>query len=412
MRSYLHLLGHRDARWPLITSSFSRLTTGMMALALVLMARQAGYSWAVAGAITAAHQIGIGIGSPVQGRLVDRYGQTVVLVPDAVLYGLGTGLVAWLVTISAPVVWLVAVAALAGMALPPTTSCVRVVLSRLFPTGPLRSTAFAVSAISVEIGFIVGPLIATAIAVRLDARLSVLVAGTSAVIGALGFAATRLSRAMEGRGTAPTSRGGALRSPGVAVMAGALMLTAVVFGIVDVVLPAVAERAGRPETTGTLVAATAAGSLVGGLVYGGRSWPGQLRSRMIVLLLAIVASLLVVSWTLPALTPFRVALFFGGLALGPATIVAFHLIDDLALRGTQTEAMAWAQSAVVVGVAGGAALAGQVLERAAPELALRLGAVSVAMGAVVVIVAARVLREPPPRGHSEVQATATRAPAR
>ena len=33
---------------------------------------------------------------------------------------------------------------------------------------------------------------------------------------------------------------------------------------------------------------------------------------------------------LPALTPFRVALFLGGLALGPATIVAFHRVHRLA----------------------------------------------------------------------------------
>ncbi len=64
-------------------------------------------------------------------------------------------------------------------------------------------------------------------------------------------------------------------------------------------------------------------------MYGARSWPGALRTRLRILLVALATSLALVPAALPALTPFRVALFLGGLALGPATIVAFQLIDDL-----------------------------------------------------------------------------------
>lgn len=389
MRSYLDLLAHRDARWPLIASTFSRLTPGMIALALVLMSRQAGYSYAVAGGITAAHQIGVGLGSPVQGKLVDRYGQTVVLVPDAVLYALGTVLLAVMITVGAPLWLLVGAAVVTGVVYPPTTACGRVVLSRLFPEGRLRIAAFAVSSIAVEIGFIAGPLAATWLATGVGARFAVVAAGGFALLGALGFAATRASRATPRRDVAATGRGGALRSRGVRVMVVALGCTAVVFGAIDVVLPAIAEFAGDERAAGGLIASIAGGSLVGGVVYGSRSWPGELRHHLAVLLGVLAAGLALVPLTLPALTPFRVALFVGGLALGPATIAAFQLIDDLALPGTQTEAQSWTQSAVVAGVAGGAALSGQVVERSTPGLALQAGAISVALGAVVVLLAAR-----------------------
>ncbi|MEX1178408.1 MAG: MFS transporter [Nitriliruptor sp.] len=389
MRTYLALLTHPDARWPVITSTCSRLTPGMIALALVLASRDAGYSYAVAGVVTGAHQIGVGLGSPFQGKLVDRFGQTVVLVPDAVGYAIGCGTLALLLGVRAPVWALLLAATLTGVVYPPTTACARVVLSRLFPTGPLRETAFAVSSIAVELGFIAGPLAATVVAARAGGRYAVLMAGLLALVGALAFSATKASRGTARRDVAATGRGGALRAPGVRVMVVALGFVAVVFGAIDVVLPAVAEFAGRPEAAGPLVAAIAAGSLVGGLVYGGRTWPGALHVRLRVVIVVLGVSLAVVPLALPGLGAFGAALFLGGLFLGPTTIVAFQLIDDLSLPGTQTEAQSWTQSAVVVGVAGGAALAGQLVEAGSPSAALFAGAGSVGIGTLVVFAAAR-----------------------
>jgi MFS family permease len=389
VRSYLDLLLHPDARWPVLSSTFSRLTPGMIALALVLATRDEGYSYAVAGLVTGAHQVGVGLGSPFQGKLVDRFGQGVVLVPDAIGYAVGCIGLALLIGTQAPVAALVTVALLTGVVYPPTTACARVVLSRLFPTGALRETAFAVSSIAVEIGFIVGPLAATAVAIRYGGRYAVMLAAVLALFGALGFAATRASRTTARRDVAATGRGGALRQPGVRVMVVALGFVAVVFGAIDVVLPAVAEFAGRPDAAGALIAAIASGSLVGAVVYGGRVWPGGLHTRLKVAMVALGVSLALVPLALPGLGLFGAALFLGGLFLGPTTIVAFQLIDDLALPGTQTEAQSWTQSSIVIGVAGGAAASGQIIELGSPQLALTLGAASVGLGVVVVLLTER-----------------------
>jgi MFS family permease len=396
VRSYLDLLRHPDARWPVITSTFSRLTPGMIALALVLATREVGFSYAVAGLVTGAHQIGVGLGSPFQGKLVDRFGQRVVLVPDAIGYALGLTVLSALIVARAPVAALVGVAVVSGVVYPPTTACARVVLSRLFPSGALRETAFAVSSIAVELGFIVGPLVATAVAIRWGGRYAVLLAAILALLGALGFAGSRASRTTPRRDVAATGRGGALRQPGVRVMVVALGFVAVVFGAIDVVLPAVAEFAGRPEAAGSLIAAIAGGSLVGAVVYGGRVWPGVLHERLRVVMFALGGSLALVPLALPELAIFAAALFVGGLFLGPTTIVAFQLIDDLALPGTQTEAQSWTQSSVVVGVAGGAALAGQLVELGSPATALFVGAGSVGLGTLVVSLNVRRLVVAPP----------------
>ena len=46
-------------------------------------------------------------------------------------------------------------------------------------------------------------------------------------------------------------------------------------GIVQVLLPAFADERGSAEAGGLLLALLSAGSLLGGLVYGARSWPGR-----------------------------------------------------------------------------------------------------------------------------------------
>jgi MFS family permease len=384
VEAYRALFGHRDARWPLLTSTLSRITPGMIALAIVLLLREGGYSYAAAGVVTAAHQLGVGLASPVQGRLADRLGQARVLRPDAVAYLLGTlGLVA-LVARTAPVPALVAVAAAAGIFYPPVTACSRVVLSRLFPTGRLRETAFAVSSIAVELGFIVGPLVAVGLASTLGAGAAVAFAGAVAFVGAIAYAATGAARSAPVRDRS-VGRGGALRSPGVRVMVLAFGAIAVAFGVIDLVVPAVGELlADDPRVAGYLLASIAGGSLLGGVVYGSRTWPGTVVTRLRVLSVIMALGLAIVPLALGSIPVFALGLFLGGLFLGPTTICAFQLIDDLSLPGTQTEAQSWTQSSVVAGVALGASLSGLAVEAGGPALALLAGAGCVGLGALVI----------------------------
>lgn len=383
MRAYGELLAHRAARWPLLTSTLARLTPGMIVLALVYLLRDGGYSFTAVGVVTAAHQIGVGLGSPLQGRLVDRFGQRAVLVPDAALYLAGTVAIATLVPRGTSLPILVAVAVAAGAVFPPVTPCSRVLLSGLFPSGRLREAAFALSSIAVELGFILGPLVAVAVRASMGAGAAVVGAGLLAAAGALGYAATGAAADVPRRDRS-VPRVGALRSGGVRVMVLALGCIAVAFGILDVVVPAVAEFAGREAAAGPLIASIAAGSLLGGLVYGSRVWPGTAVTRLRVLTAGFTVGLLAIPLSLGSLPTFAVGLFIGGLLLGPTMICAFQLIDDLALAGTQTEAQAWTQAAVTFGVAAGASLAGAAVDTRGPAAAFVVGALCLGLGALVV----------------------------
>jgi predicted MFS family arabinose efflux permease len=258
-----------------------------------------------------------------------------------------------------------------------------VLLSGLFPSGRLREAAFALSAIAVELGFILGPLLAVAVRATVGSAAGVLLAGAIAAAGTLGYAAAPAVGAVPGRDRS-TPAVSALRARGVRVMVVALAFVAVAFGVLDVVVPAVAEFAGTPSAAGFLIASIASGSLLGGLVYGARVWPGTLVARLRFLVTVFTLGLLVIPLSIGSLPTFAVGLFLAGVFLGPTTICAFQLIDDLALPGTQTEAQSWTQSAVVFGVALGASMSGIAVDAGGPAWAFVVGALFVAVAAGVV----------------------------
>ena len=78
---------------------------------------------------------------------------------------------------------------------------------------------------------------------------------------------------------------GPLAAAGMRTLAVVLLAFGTAIGIVQVLLPAFADERGSAETGGLLLALLSGGSLIGGLVYGARSWPGPPRRRLATLML-------------------------------------------------------------------------------------------------------------------------------
>jgi MFS family permease len=82
-RSVLSLPGIR----PLLAAAFiGRLPVAMISLAIVLLVSEESGSYAIAGAVSATQALASGIFSPFLGRLIDRLGQTPVLVACAIAF--------------------------------------------------------------------------------------------------------------------------------------------------------------------------------------------------------------------------------------------------------------------------------------------------------------------------------------
>jgi MFS family permease len=146
---------------------------------------------------------------------------------------------------------------------------------------------------------------------------------------------------------------------------------------------------------GPLVTVWALGSVVGGLVYGARSWNSPPASRFVALsaLLALATVPLPLAETLVAMGLF---LFGTGLALAPLGATEYALIADLTPVGTATEGYSWLIVANTTGAAAGSFLAGILVEHASLDWALGSAAIACAVALLAALAGRRSLVAPTP----------------
>src|SRR5919201_49652 len=63
-------------------------------------------------------------------------------------------------------------------------------------------------------------------------------------------------------------------------------------------------------------------------------------------------------------------LLVAGATIAPTFVCTNGMLDDLAPRGTLTEAFTWTSTGISVGIAAGSALAGTLVEAASPAVAM------------------------------------------
>jgi MFS family permease len=378
-RRYRALVGLPEARWPLVFSVAGSMPIGMYGLAILLLVRESNGSFAVAGRVVGAFGLANALGAVVQGRLMDRLGQSRVLRRSAAAH------VAMLVALvvaagrGAPA-WALALCALgAGGFLPQVPAAMRSVWSALVEDDDQRQTAYALVTIVFEVSVVTAPVLVAAIVALASPSVAVLVAAAIAGAGGAGFASTAASRRW--RGTAHhVGPLGPMHAAGVRTLFAVLLGFGTAVGVLQVALPAYAAGRGSAAAGGFYLAAISAGSLCGGLVYGSRRWPGALEQRLAPMLLGIAGGCLLVS---VATAPVAVvaATLAVGLMLAPTTTVCSALLDTAAPPGTVTEAFAVLVMGIVVGTAIGNAIGGAIVDGASYRTAALAAAGLALLGA-------------------------------
>src|SRR3954452_19383156 len=162
------------------------------------------------------------------------------------------------------------------------------------------------------------------------------------------------------------------------------------FGALEVGLPAFATNHGRPELAGVLVAIWSMGSATGGLVYGARTRRASL--AQLHLRVALMLPFSFVPLVLAG-TPLTMALLVipAGLFIAPLIATRNELAGRVAPAGTETEAYTWPLTALVGGVAGGAAIAGALADGPGWRAAVLVAACSSALGATISLARRRTL---------------------
>lgn len=376
---YRELLGLPHAKALVGWSVLGRLPVGMTSLALLLLVRAEGESYGAAGIVVAVYAVALGVGAPIGGRQVDRYGPTLVLQIRVVLFAAFLGIVVLLALGDRGIMAIAAASALAGLSMPPLSSTVRVVWPRL-ARDELRPTAYALEAALQEVHFVGGPLVAAALA----AYEPVAAVGGAAVACLLGT--TMVARLPPVRETPPARAAGAgtlgaLGSAGIRTIVTYAAIVGLGFGAVELAMPALAETYGARELGGVALACFSGGSLVGGLVAGMRPPRSDLRRFLggaFALSGAMVALQLSVS--IPTLCVFA---FVAGLPIAPTIGALYTLVDRSARPGTVAEAFAWFGTAVSVGIAAGSALGGVMVDEHGARWSFAVGATAALAGAVL-----------------------------
>ena len=154
---------------------------------------------------------------------------------------------------------------------------------------------------------------------------------------------------------------GALAAPGLRTLVIASLPVGFALGTLEVVLPAFSEAEGSKALAGVLLAVWSGASGVAGLVYGAR--PGRAALTRVHLRFALLLPLGCAA-LLAATSPATMALLvvLAGIPIAPLIASRNQLVERVAPRGTATEAFTWPLTALVAGVALGAASAGTLVE--------------------------------------------------
>jgi MFS transporter len=349
----------RRVRLPVIGAAIGRLPLGSEPLAVLFLVRAVTGSFAAAGVVEACVAAGVAVGLPLQGRLVDRVGQTRVLVPTAVANAAALVLLVLAAHGDASVATLALLGACAGVSIPPLGACMRSLWGTMVDDQRSLQSAYALDAVVIELAFIVGPLLAAGLAAAVSPSAAVLAGGLLTLVGSGTFAASRASR---GWRPTPGRRdwAGPLRAPGIWVLGAASMGFGFANGALVLALTAFGKAHGSIEIVGPFIAIQAVASMIGGIWYGTRHWdaPPWERYPRLVLLLAIGFAPLALVSSVELMGGLMV---FAGLAIAPATAVEYLLIDGVAPRGTSTEAFGWVITATVLGSGIGSAVAGAIV---------------------------------------------------
>ena len=358
---YAALLERREMRQAFVASMIGRLPIGITGLAILLLVQTATGSFARGGAASACYVIGLATVAPALGRLIDRNGPRMTLIACGVAFP--TALVALVAAVNqeASPLFVLALAAAAGVTFPPITVCMRTYFKQRLGNDALLSAAYSLESVLIELIFIVGPMLVALFVAMSSAASAVLFAAVCGCIGTLLFLRSPPLREWRTEVRAAASLLGPLGEQGFMALIGVILCYSMAFGLLEIGLTAYATERGNPALAGVLLGLMSAGSALGGLAYGSRSWHFPLTRQFALMLALMGAGLLVLAlpwdpW------PFALWSLFAGVVMAPALIIQSMLVAKTARPEHVTEAFTWSASALLSGVGIGVAAGGTILE--------------------------------------------------
>jgi MFS family permease len=388
--SYRQVLATPGALRFAISAFVARMSISMHGIGIVLLLSATTGSYGLAGGVSAVFALVQSLASPQIARLVDRYGQARVLVPELFVYAAGLGGLIACAQLRAPSWTLFATGALAGAAAPTLSSLVRARWSHVLAGSGRVHAAYSLESVLDEVIFVFGPVLVTLLATSVAAPAGLAVALALTVGGSIAFVVQRDSEP-PATGTAGGAAGSALRAVGLRVLVGVFAATGCIFSSVDVLTVASADAQGQRWAAGLILACFAGGSMVSGLIYGTLRLAAPLHRRFLIAIvcLGLGASLLPLAGNLVVL---GVMVFVTGFAISPALISGFALVEELVPARRLTEGLTWMTTGIGLGIALGASVSGWAADAYGPNRAFLVTTIAGLTAAAAAVAGFRKLR--------------------
>ncbi len=344
-----------------------RLPISMISLGIVLLETSKGVSYGVAGTIAASFAIAAAIGGPVVSGFVDRHGQHRILPWAVAAYSVFmVGLLVAL-DLELPLWAVIPLAVGAGMMMPNMGSLVRARWAYVLPGSDGIHVAYAWESILDEVVFVVGPPLATMLALQVHPTAALIVC-VILVLAGTGLLVPQRRTEPPPHGRSKRADGMAVRNPGMPMLFAVFVFVGGVFGSFEVVTVAFAAEQDATSATGVLLAIYAFGSLLAGFTYGAAASP-RFHGRRMTHMLTLMAVVTLGFPLAPNVVLLAPVALLAGLSVSPVLISGTALVERIVPSAQLTEGITWTSTGMALGLAISAPLSGVIIDSSGAHVA-------------------------------------------
>ena len=274
-------------------------------------------------------------------------------------------------------------ATIMGLTAPPINLSVRPIWKTIVPGDFLR-TAYAVDTSVMNTAGVIGPVIATSLALSKFPGSPLVIAAILMALGGGALAIAPVSR--DWKPEKKESGAQSLwRSPTLRLMMLEGSFIGFGWGLFDVAVPAFATIESVPHRTAWVFAAMGISSIIGGLIAGllskrTSSLSAMRKTYFIWFLVSIPIAFTYPGWSM------AIAGAFLGFVGGAIQVFYWEVMEAVRPKGSATSYMAWLWTVEGSVMSLGAAVGGILSERISPQFCLALTAVSIGLGCIVLTI--------------------------
>jgi len=393
--SYASILALPSVKFIFGSALAGRFAYALAGLPLLLSVQSATGSFGAAGLAMGVFGATVAFLAPLRARIIDRFGRRRTLPPFAIAFALGLLALAAGTSQTSSVLLCVFLSGVVGAVAPPLGPSMRVLWAQLTPTPAHLRKALSLDAVLEELLYLGGPALAGFLLLLISPSATLLIPAALVVFGALAMvtpAAAKENIPAPSPRESPTGKPARERS----LLSQGLFLTllipvlaaGLVVGAVYVVVPAALAGPGTEGAIGIVLAAFAAGSAIGGLLYARTRFTASPQLQLLMLATALAGGAAAIAVMAGSAVGLGVILLATGLFLSPIMIVGYFAASGFGGAHRQTMATTWVNTSHNLGAAAGSVVAGIVIEAAGPAESILATA---ALAAVLILASALIL---------------------